>query len=918
MNLRTLAFFALGVAPLVATAKEPWRDTSVNSINRLPARSVVVPCETKELALEIAKGEKTRYESKYLELLNGDWVFQWKHNAYTPAWEKSAAIKVPGCWQLQGEYDPPLYTNSVYPIFGYKIGDPMVTPPREYTSYYYRNPVGLYSRYFKVPAQWQGRRVVLHFGGFGSAMFVRVNGKEVGYAEDGRLPAEFDITPYLIEGDNKLEAEVYKHSDGSFIEDQDFWRLSGIFRDVWLVAEQPAAAKDFVVETALSADYSLATLVIRDENGAALLTKQYTQPKLWSCEAPNLYYETIESAGDFYAFQIGFRHIEIKNSVLYINGKRALIKGVNRHEMEPQSGYAVTLEGMKKDIEIYHQLNINASRTCHYPNDPTWYELCDREGIYVCSEANVEAHGVDGYYTQEGVDHLPKNPLYHDMIVERGVNMVKTFRNHPSIIFWSLGNESGQGQAMIDEYYAMQDLDSTRPIQYEGMQDSPISDIKCPMYARPWDVEMYVKNNPAKPYILCEYAHAMGNSTGDIQDYWDLVWKYTSAQGGFIWDFQDQALFAKKGSTTFLAYGSDFGDEPNQGNFNCNGIVSATRAWHPGAFEVKHAYQPIHVRLWDWFTKTAVVFNTYRFTPLDDVKGEWRLMREGEVVAHGELDMTGIKPESMKAFTLDFAEEGDAITFFFTKAGEEDPISYDQFVKSFEPREAVPSPVVESVGDMFAINFWRAPTDNDLGWKMDLNSAIWREATMNQMLPEGATDRYRAERLENGAILVDWEVTIPAGYPLLPRVGLTFKIPKDYSRVNWYGNGPFENYPDRKTAALMGKWTMRVTPDCPYVRPSEFGYRTDCRYVEFKNPEGKTIKVTALNTPFGFNAWPYDQVELEMANHGFELKEDDAITVNIDAAMMGVGGDDSWGAQPHRDDLLLSTSYHLKFLVEGL
>lgn len=917
--IKLLTLVALGVMPVITSAQVPWRDPLVSSINRLPARAIVVPSESKEKALSIAKGEIARYESKYLRLLNGEWNFSWKHNVWTPNWEKAAKVTVPGCWQLQGDFDPPVYTNSTYPIFGYQIGDPMTEPPREWTSFYYRNPIGLYSRYFKVPDDWAGRRVVVHFGGFGSAMYVRVNGQKVGYTEDGRLPAEFDITPYLKEGDNLLEAEVLKHSDGSFLEDQDFWRLSGLFRDVWLVAEQPSAAKDFVIETSLNEDYSLATLVIRDENGAALLTKTYDNPKLWSDEAPNLYYETVESAGDFYAFQIGFRDIKIKNAVVYLNGKRVLIKGVNRHEMEPQAGYAVTLEGMKKDIEIFHALNINAVRTCHYPNDPTWYELCDREGLLVCSEANVEAHGVDGYYTREGTHHLPKNQLYHDAIVERGVNMVKTFRNHPSIIFWSLGNESGQGQAMIDEYYAMQDLDSTRPIQYEGMQDSPISDIKCPMYARAWDMEMYARHNPAKPYILCEYAHAMGNSTGDIQDYWDVVDKYPSAQGGFIWDFQDQALFAKDGNTTFLAYGGDFGDKPNDGNFNCNGIVSATRAWHPGAFEVKHAYQPIKVKEWDWTSRLVVVKNTYRFTSLEDVACEWRLSKEGEVIAHGFIDMTGFGPDSMKAFTLpELPEEGDAITFLFNKKGEADPISYDQFVKNFEPKATPKSPVVEAVGEMFAINFWRAPTDNDLGWKMNEKSAIWREATAYQTLPEGCRDWYRAERLENGAILVDWSVEIPAGYPALPRVGLTFKIPSDFTRVNWYGNGPFENYPDRKTAALLGNWTMKVTPICPYIRPCDFGYRTDCRSVEFKNSEGKKIKVTALNAPFGFSAWPYGQDALQMAKHVHELKEEDMITVNIDAAMMGVGGDDSWGNQPHYDDMLHATNYHLKFLVEGL
>ncbi len=929
--------------------KAPWRDPTVNSINRLPARAIAVPCESEALALAIAKGEKCRTASKWLESLDGTWDFKWKHTVDAKDWEKSAKIKVPGCWQLQGDYDPALYVNTRYPIAGYKIGDPMVEPPKQYTSHYYRNPVGLYSRTFTLPKGWKGRRTVIHFGGVSSAMYVRLNGKEVGYSEDSRLPAEFDLTPYLAEGENKLEVEVLKHCDGTYLEDQDFWRLSGIFRSVWLVSERHDVAKDLIVSATLSDDYKTGTLVVTDENGNKLLEKTYANPKLWSCEAPNLYYETICYKGegwffpqhDYRTVAFGFRKIEIKDSVYYINGKRALIMGTNRHEMEPATGYTVTLEGMKKDIAIMKSLNINAVRTSHYPTDPTWYELCDRAGLYVCCEANVEAHGVDGFYG-DGREWLPKNPLYRGAIVERGVNMVKTFRNHASIVFWSLGNESGDGPAFVDSYKAVKALDATRPVQYEGAQDTDHSDIKCPMYHRPWVVENYVKNNPKKPHILCEYTHAMGNSNGGIQYYWDLVRKYPSAQGGFIWDFVDQTLWKTDKRGTWLSYGGDRGDQPNDDNFCCNGFVTADRNLHPGAYEVKHAYQPIRVDAWDWATKTATIWNGYRFTSLDNVKGVWTVAKDGKTVATGVLNLAGFAPDRVKTLKVD-APDGDAITFTFARKDETESFAHDQFTKPFKPVEMASEPSTRDlVAPLFKFNLWRAQTDNDRGWGMGGVCKTWHDATLSQKLPAGCTSTLEAKRVKGGTIVVDWTFTAApakpgAKLPPIPRVGLTFNIPKDFTQVKWYGLGPHENYQDRATAALLGEWSAsiglvsglmgadgkidypadRLNPD-NYTECGEQGYRTGCRWVEFKNAAGKTIKVTALNMPFGFNAWPYTQDTLDKAKHQWELKKAGAITVNVDAAQMGVGGDDSWGARPHDRHMLGAGTYRLRFAVDGL
>ncbi|MCR5414915.1 MAG: hypothetical protein K6F50_09370 [Kiritimatiellae bacterium] len=919
-GMSAASFAASGVTEI---AKDPWRDPTVTSVNRLPARAIAVPCETKELALSVAKGEKPRTESKYLVSLDGTWNFGWKHTVDAPDWEKTCQIAVPGCWQLQGDFDPALYTNVTYPIAGFKEGDPMMEPKKGYTSHHFRNPVGLYSRKFTVPADWKGRRVVIHFGGVSSAMHVSVNGMEVGYSEDSRLPAEFDLTPFLKDGENDLEVKVLKHCDGSFLEDQDFWRLSGIFRSVWLVAEDMQAPKDLVVETDLADDYSRGTVTIKSERGDILFRKTYEKPALWSAEAPNLYWEAIRTGKDWRAVQFGFRRVEIKDSVLLLNGKRILIKGVNRHEMEPKTGYTVTEEGMKKDIEIFKSLNINAVRTCHYPDDPLWYELCDRAGLYVVCEANIEAHGAGIYGDQKNV--LPRNPLYTKAIVERGVNMVKTFRNHASIVIWSLGNESGDGPAMKREYEAMKKLDSTRPIQYEGAQDSDHSDIKCPMYARPWDVEKYVKNNPAKPYILCEYTHAMGNSNGSVQDYWDVVAKYPSAQGGFVWDFADQALSKKDGS---LAYGGDFGDKPNDGNFCCNGLVAADRSIHPGAYEVAHAYQPIHVESWDWEKKAATVRNDRSFTSLDGVECSWLAFTEdGQVAGMGTLDLSGIAPGGRKTVSAkNVPGYAHSILFSFGGSGSAvKSMAHDSFTKPFVPAE-IPEGTAAERPCPFKLNLWRAPTDNDLGWKMDNVCKVWKDATASQTLPDGCKSDLKWSKLSGGRYLVDWTLTVPDGLPEIPRVGLSFTLPKDMVKVDWLGLGPWENYSDRETSAYFAPCSATIglglkkgalNPD-NYVRPGEQGHRGGCRSVEFSSAAGRKVKIEALNAPFGFNAWPYSQETLEKAKHFEDLKIEDEITVVIDAVQMGVGGDNSWGDKPHREYRPGKGVYRLSFVVEGL
>lgn len=923
------------VLPVVlAAAIVPWENPDITEINRLPARTISIPCETEDLAFDIARGTRRKEESRWIMSLNGTWDFAWKRSPEVAEWEKSAKIDVPGCWQLLGDFDPPLYSNMTYPFL--KDAPRVMGEPKDksWTSMKFRNPVGLYRTRFRRPWRWWFRKTTLHFDGVSSAFYVRVNGKDVGYAEDSRLPSEFDLTPYLKTfGENTLEVEVYKHCDGSYLEDQDFWRLSGIFRDVYLVSESKGAPFDLVVETKLADDMKGGSFAVRDEKGAVLKERQITSVIPWSSEKPVVYVTPIEhkwgwwifGGTDFRAVTFGFRKIEIRDSVVYLNGKRVLFKGVNRHEMEPATGYAVTSAGMKRDVELLKAFNINAVRTSHYPDAPEWYDLCDREGVMVCCEANVEGHDY-GY----GAEALAKNPLYEKSIVERSVRMVKTFRNHPSIVFWSMGNETGDGDNFAAARKAILEIDSTRPVHYERALDGANTDIYAEMYARPWDVERYLKNSPKKPVILCEYSHAMGNSNGGLHKYWDLAKRYPSFQGGFIWDFMDQAIWKVDSRGKWLAYGGDFGDRPNDDNFNCNGLFDALRNPHPGAVEMKHAYQDIRCESFDFESGMVVISNCFQFTSLTDFDCRWMALdADGKTVADGSLVLGDIRPGEAKAFTLSgFA--GDSVSFAFI--GDIGCVAWDGFSRPFKAKTVMSGTPDALAASAFKLNFWRAPTDNDRGWDMPSVCRVWKDATATQNLPDGVKSDLKASRLADGSLLVDWTLTVPKGLPPIPRVGLTFTVPKA-KEVSWHGLGPWENYSDRATAAMVGVYHAsvglvsgiadpktgtisypadRLNPD-NYIEPGEQGYRTGCHSMAVGD-----IHVEAVNAPFCFNVWPYPQTMLEGKKHQWELSEADVLTVNIDAAQMGVGGDNSWGARPHDEFMLKDGTYRLVFVVKGL
>ena len=935
MNTKSLLSLPLAVIGVVALAAEPWEDPSVNAINRLPARTLSIPCETEQLAFDIKQMERPRSASRWVIPLAGEWDFKWKRSTATPDWEKSVRIAVPGCWQLQGDFDPPLYVNSRYPI---AMDAPRVTAApadTNWTSYVYRNPVGLYTTTFKRPWRWWFRRTILRFDGVSAAFRVRINGEDVGYSEDSRLPAEFDVTDHLnVFFENTLEVEVYKHCDGTYLEDQDFWRLSGIFRDVCLISERKSAPFDLVVETRLSDDLKNGKFIVRDEKGNVLKERDVPNVRLWSAETPFVYMTPIENSWgwwifggtDYRAVTFGFRKVEIRDSVLYLNGKRLLVKGTNRHEMEPASAYAVTRKGMVKDIRLMKSFNVNAVRTCHYPNSPDWYDLCDREGVMVVCEANCESHGY-GY----GTNSLARSKAFESAFVERNTRMVETFRNHPSIIYWSMGNECGDGPNFTAARAAMKAIDPTRPIHYERAIDGDNTDIWALMYSRPRDVERYVANHPKKPAILCEYTHAMGNSNGGVQEYWDLVRRYPSFQGGFVWDFVDQAIWKTDARGKWLAFGGDFGDLPNDDNFNCNGFFDALRNPHPGAYEIKHAYQDIHCESFDFSSGKVKIRSSFLFRTLEDAYCMWQsLDAEGGFAAKGNFELGAVAPGDTAEFTLENFS-GDSVVFNFYD--DRDSIACDGFAKPFVAKP-VPKAVAGSQAPVpgFRLNFWRAPTDNDRGWKMPDLCRVWKEATATQKLPPGVKSDLRTTCLEGGAVLVDWTLTVPKGLPPIPRVGLTFTAPK-VEKIEYFGLGPHENYADRATSAMLGVYTARIglvsgiadpttgtirypkdrlNPD-NYIEPGEQGYRTGCRRLTVGG-----VEIAAVNAPFGFNVWPYSQTMLEGKKHQWELQEADELTVNVDAVQMGVGGDNSWGARPHDPYMPGAGTYRLTFTVKGL
>ena len=683
-----LCWLAAATALTAGAQSNEWQDAGVNAVNRMPMHGSWFAYESPEAA---QAGDKTL--SERFVTLNGNWKFNWVRNAdqrptdffrvgyNDKGWND---MPVPGLWELNG-YGDPVYLNVGYAWRGWFKNDPPHVPVEQ-------NHVGSYRRTVDIPAAWAGRQIVAHFGSVTSNIYLWVNGRYVGYSEDSKLEAEFDLTPYVKPGRNLIAFQVFRWCDGTYLEDQDFFRLSGVGRDCYLYARDKRQITDIQVDAAPSADYTAGTVAVKaffprqargcsvelaltDAQGRSVASQQLRVTKdeerctldagkvaLWSAETPVLYGLTATlraPAGEVIEvipLRIGFRDVKIEGGQLLVNGRPVLIKGANRHEMDPDYGYYVSEGRMLEDIRIMKENNINAVRTCHYPDDARWYSLCDQYGLYVVAEANIESHGM-GY----GEKTLAKNPLYAKAHLERNERNVQRSINHPSVIIWSLGNEAGDGPNFDACYDWIKAFDPSRPVQYEqaSYHGDYNTDIVCPMYWSYGQCEKYLAENPQKPLIQCEYAHAMGNSMGGFKEYWDMIRREPKYQGGFIWDFADQALAwrSPEGRLTYR-YGGDYNDtDASDSTFCCNGVLASDRSWHPHAYEVKHQHRPIHTTPRDLKNGVVNIYNENFFTDLSPYRLLWEITSDGQPVLSGTVERLDVAPQTTATVTLGYKPE---------------------------------------------------------------------------------------------------------------------------------------------------------------------------------------------------------------------------------------------------------------------
>lgn len=858
MRLSVAACFVLLSSCVFAqTSGSPvpdWENPAVFGIGKEAPRANYTPYPT-EAAAE-AKGASSLVES-----LDGNWKFHWVKSPelrpvdfYKPDYDVSGwkEIPVPSNWEMQG-YGTPIYTNITYP---FKRDFPRVTDTPDdhsWTAYSQRDPVGSYRREFTVPEGWAGHEIYLLFAGVNSAYYVWINGQRVGYSQDTRMTAEFDITHQLKPGTNTIAVEVYRWSDGSYIEDQDFWRMSGIFRDVTLLARTPIHLRDFQVKTPFDAAYQNATFKLSgsvqnmdaraeaasveaklvDASGATVFSlsrkvkvaagkeaeisieQPVAAPKKWSAEEPYLYklLLTLKDAKgnvlESVPWRVGFRQSEIKGDQILFNGKKLMIKGVNRHEFDPDLGQVMTRESMIADIKLMKQNNINAVRTCHYPNVNEWYDLADEYGLYILDEANVESHG----YGSNEIQPISNGPEYREAIVDRLRRTIERDKNHASIIAFSMGNEAGYGANFAAAKQWAKEHHPEFFIIYEP-GNSFHGDALTPMYARPQNiVAYYEKYGKGRPFFEIEYAHAMGNSTGNFQQYWDLFEKEPWAHGGFIWDWVDQGI-RRKGpyGRDIWAYGGDFGDKPNDDNFNTNGLVLPDRTPHPGLTEVKKSYSSIKTEAVDLLAGKVRVHNKYNFATLNFVHGTWVLEENGKVIEQGEVPVGDLQPGATKEIDLGLkqpdlkagAEYFLTVSFALAQdepwASEGHVVAWDQFQVQYKTPEPaatdesklaavklaeIPEHYVVS-NDNFSVavdtltgsidsynvdghelltaaiepNFWRAPTDNDRGNAMPQRQGVWELASLHRMNLAG---QMKAEQVAPGVVRITSKAKLAAG-----------------------------------------------------------------------------------------------------------------------------------------------------------
>ena len=1049
MSMAGLAMAALG-AQKPKTAKtqskvaEPaptyteWHDLQVNDINRFPLHTTFFTFASGEVS---AKGEGDKTQSKNFLSLDGTWKFNWVENAdqrptdfYKADLDDSkwSNIQMPGNWEMLG-FGQPEYVNTGFAWRGHFDQQPPAVPTKD-------NHVGSYRRIIDIPENWDGKQVIAHFGSVTSNIYLYVNGKFVGYAEDSKIAAEFDITPYMKKGKNLIAFQTFRWCDGSWCEDQDFWRLSGVARENYLYArDAKTQIEDIRVTPDLVNNYKDGVLdikatvkgnpvvvyqlhdnvtgkiviqkIIKSANGKADCILQVADPKKWTAETPNLY--TLNAIVCLPAakgkgmtgistipVKVGFRKIEIKNKQFLVNGQPVLIKGADRHEMDPDGGYVVSVERMIQDIQVMKRLNINAVRTCHYPDDPRWYDLCDEYGLYIVAEANQESHGF-GYDD----DAAAKKPMFAKQILERNQHNVANFYNHPSIVTWSLGNETVMGDNFLNAYKWVKSQDASRPVQYEQAHQGEGTDIFCPMYYSVKNCENYSKNpNSKMPLIQCEYNHTMGNSGGNLKDYWDLIRKYPIFQGGFDWDFVDQGLHRhivkpmsinpEKMSNEEIrkieyTYGGDYNNyDPSDNNFNCNGIIGPDRQLNPHAYELAYQYQNIWATMKDAQKGEVNVYNENFFRDLSNYALAWTLVENGKETQNGTIADLNVAPQQTQTITIPYdlsKVKGNEVFLnveFRLKNAEPlmqagQVVAYNQLVvkekqccghcadKMAKAKDGknVKSKLIDKKGtDEIAIttadltlkvnrttgliseytyqgksllgeggtlkpNFWRAPTDNDMGAQLQKKFKVWKNPQMNIKgvsvekdkkantysicavydMPEvkGELEIRYLVMPNSGVVKVTETFNATQGEKVsdLFRFGMLMQLPYEMDKSQYYGRGPIENYSDRKECMNIGIYSDNADNQYfPYIRPQESGTKADIRWWKQTDAQGFGFMVKDCK-PFYASAIHFDTDELDDGNdkeqrHSFNLQKSKYTNLFLDGEHMGVGGENSWGAWP--------------------
>ncbi|MDR1023280.1 MAG: DUF4981 domain-containing protein [Prevotellaceae bacterium] len=1030
-TLATLSLALCGVSGTLQAQTPEWENPEIFGINKEPARASALPYASEQQAIANVYAASPYYRS-----LDGVWKFNWHKKPadkpkgfYKADYDVSGwgAIQVPGNWELQG-YGVPIYTNATYP---HPVNPPFID--------HSDNPVGCYVREFDLPDEWSGRRVYLHFESSLTAMYVWVNGQYAGYSQVTKCPAEFDITPYVKSGVNKIAVEGYRWSDGAYLEDQDFWRLSGFDRSVYLYSTDQIRILDFFAKGDLDASYKnglfsldltvkkypeaaasvLAEVQILDTSGRQVLKKtqsltvaqgagaeavltfadRVALPKLWSNETPYLYTLLIalkDKSGktlEVTSSKIGFRKVEIKNAQLLVNGKAILVRGVNLHEHNPYTGHVQSEEMMRRDIALMKQSNVNAVRTSHYPQSPLWYRLCDEYGIFLVDEANIESHGM-GY----GKENMANFPEWRNAHFDRVVRVVERDKNHPSVIVWSMGNECSNGKVFPEIYAWLKQRDSSRPVQFEQAGENDNTDIVCPMYPRIESMKRYAaRTDVTRPYIMCEYSHAMGNSSGNFQEYFDIIATSPHMQGGFIWDWVDQGIAATDDSNRkYWAYGGDIGgyQYTHDQNFCANGLINADRTPHPGLNEVKKVYQDILFRSEDISKGKMTVENRFLYRNLEDYDFKWELLRNGEKTADGKLTIVqaaGTKKEVKVPFPPVRAENG--VEYFlnvyaYAKAATEmipagHEVAREQFAfpagSYFAQRTASSGAVVTAYEDDNRValkagevtvafskrsgamesytyggkrllsapqpDFWRAPTDNDYGNRMQEISHVWQLAGKNKTLDSFSvsnvdeeavvTARYTLGTIPgaytlqytvsgSGAVRVKaaWKAG-RVGLPEMPRFGMQMRVDAEFGAFTYYGRGPWENYSDRNTSSFVGIYGSSVAEQqYDYIRPQENGNKTDVRWLTLTNRDGLGLKIAGLQ-PLSVKVAHNPAEDLDFGvtkknTHPSDVTPRREIFLNVDYRQRGVGGDNSWGALPHEPYRLTGDAYEYEYRIEAV